>query len=92
VYRLVDGSNMYYAPDIKTLMSGDFLPDHCFRFATGTDSALLGVAFEPARNRRNVPGSQTPGGAMHFDVLANGAWAISNWELRIPVLRVSSRW
>ena len=121
VYRLSDGGMTYYAPDIETLLSEDFLQDHCFRFASGSDSTLLGVGFEPSPARRNLPEirgtvwldrksaelrrmefqyvilrvpndrlrtiSPPPGGAMNFGSMTNGGWAISNWELRIPVLR-----
>lgn len=55
VYRLADGSTTYHAPDIDVLLSENFVQDHCFRFASGPDSALLGIAFEPTRDRRDVP-------------------------------------
>jgi hypothetical protein len=119
VYRRGDGSTTYYAPDIETLLSDDFLQDHCLRFASGLDSTLLGVAFEPTRARKNLPEITgtvwldrksaelrrmefqyvnlkslrgagrvpPPGGVMSFGSMSNGGWAISNWELRIPVLR-----
>lgn len=120
IYRLGDQRMTYYAPDIETLLSGDFLQDHCFRFASGRDSTLLGIAFEPTRERTSVPEiagtvwldrksaelrrmefryvtrrtadrlraiSPPPGGAMNFGRMMNGGWAISDWEIRIPILR-----
>lgn len=125
VYRLADGSTIYYAPDIEALLSENFVQDHCFRFASGRDSALLGVAFEPTRDRRDLPeiagtvwldrksaelrrtefsyvnvkgpvadfttGPSAAGGAIHFVRMMNGGWAISNWEIRIPVLGERAR-
>jgi hypothetical protein len=124
VYRLADGSAIYYAPDIDALLSENFVQDHCFRFASGADSALLGVAFEPTRDRRDIPeiagtvwmdrksaelrrmdfrylnlkardrvahGAAEPGGAMDFVRMMNGGWAISNWEIRLPVLGQRAR-
>lgn len=125
VYRLADGSTTYYAPDIDALLSESFMQDHCFRFASGPDSALLGVAFEPTGDRKNVPeiagtvwldrksaelrrmdfryvnltrpryyvaiGTTDASGAMDFVRLMNGGWAISNWEIRVPVLRQRAR-
>lgn len=125
VYRLRDGSTRYYAPDIDALLSEVFIQDHCFRFASGPDSALLGVAFEPTGDRRNIPeiagtvwldrksaelrrmefgyvnlprpryrlatGTANATGQMDFVRMMNGGWAISNWELRLPVLKQRPR-
>jgi hypothetical protein len=45
---------VYNAPDANVLLSDAFLRDHCFhvRRGEGPDSALIGLAFEPARSRR----------------------------------------
>jgi len=125
VYRLRDGSTRYYAPDIDALLSEGFIQDHCFRFASGPDSTLLGVAFEPTGDRKNIPeiagtvwldrksaelrrmefgyvnlarpryrvatGTPNASGQMDFVRMMNGGWAISNWELRLPVVKQRPR-
>ena len=47
-----DGS-FYYAPDADVLLSDVFLDTHCFRLREGKDEheGLLGLEFEPTRNR-----------------------------------------
>jgi len=123
VYRRPDSSTVYYAPDVEALLSDGFVQDHCFRFASGRDPALLGVAFEPRSDRKETPEiagtvwldrqsaqlrsmdyryvNLTPllereaadvarrsgaGGELSFVRMANGGWAISRWEIRVPVL------
>jgi hypothetical protein len=50
--RGVDGDSMVYAaPDAAVLLSDEFLDDHCFRVATGSDSSLVGLEFEPTASR-----------------------------------------
>lgn len=44
------GWTVYYAPDLDVLASDVFLADHCLRIA-GEDSGLVGIAFEPTRDR-----------------------------------------
>jgi hypothetical protein len=44
-------SLVYAAPDASVLLSDQFLNDHCFRVATGSDSALVGLEFEPTAGR-----------------------------------------
>lgn len=46
----------YYAPDADVLLSDVFLDTHCFRLREGNDEyeGLLGLEFEPTRNR-DVP-------------------------------------
>jgi hypothetical protein len=43
----------YYAPDARVLLSDAFLETHCFRLRKGTDArtGLIGLAFEPVRER-----------------------------------------
>lgn len=55
VYLLADGGTVYYAPDVEALLSDNFVQDHCFRFASGPDSTLLGVRFEPTPDRKDLP-------------------------------------
>jgi hypothetical protein len=44
---------IYYGPDAAVLLSDEFLNDHCFRIRDGSGrrSAMIGLAFEPARGR-----------------------------------------
>ncbi len=48
-----DGS-LYFAPDAAVLLSDPFLDTHCLRLEEGRDedAELIGLAFEPVRNRR----------------------------------------
>ncbi|MEO8620303.1 MAG: carboxypeptidase regulatory-like domain-containing protein [bacterium] len=55
VVDVADGGKMYYAPDLDILLSDEFLDDHCFRIARDRENNRFGLAFEPARNRREVP-------------------------------------
>lgn len=50
-----DGGRTYLAPDIDVLLSDTFLDDHCFRIARSDDRSLIGLEFEPARERRAFP-------------------------------------
>jgi len=52
VQRAQADSMEYWAPDAAVLLSSEFLTDHCLRVVEGTDPALIGLAFEPVRNRR----------------------------------------
>lgn len=54
-----DGTT-YYAPDAEVLLSDRFVAGHCFRLdaaapGRGRDSNLIGVAFQPSRERRDLP-------------------------------------
>ena len=48
------GDITYYAPDLDVLVSDDFITDHCFRIVSSRDTSMLGLAFEPTRDRRNT--------------------------------------
>ena len=48
------GDITYYAPDLDVLVSDDFVTDHCFRIVSSRDTSMLGLAFEPTRDRRNT--------------------------------------
>ncbi|HEU4454963.1 MAG TPA: carboxypeptidase-like regulatory domain-containing protein [Longimicrobium sp.] len=52
--RARDGELTYYGPDAEVLLSDIFLERHCFhlRDGTGEQEGLIGLAFEPLRNRR----------------------------------------
>lgn len=52
-----DNSILYYAPGLATLLSTQFVDDHCFRLVSDRkQKTLLGVAFEPTSERkRGVP-------------------------------------
>lgn len=47
-----DNSIVYYAPGLDMLLSNVFVEDHCFRLTT--DRNRLGIAFEPAPDRKDV--------------------------------------
>ena len=49
------GDVTYYAPDLDVLASDEFIADHCFRIVAATDTAMLGLAFEPTPERGRVP-------------------------------------
>ena len=49
--RRMDDSLVYAAPDAAVLLSDEFLDDHCFRVATGSDPSLVGLEFEPTSSR-----------------------------------------
>ena len=44
---------MYAAPDARSLLSEEFVAGHCFRAVPGPGS-LLGLAFEPSRDRKVI--------------------------------------
>lgn len=48
-----DGTD-FYAPDEQVLLSDQFIADHCFQVARGSDATegLFGVRFSPAERRR----------------------------------------
>lgn len=50
-----DGGTTYFAPDLAILMSDAFVEDHCFHVVLSRNPALIGIAFEPTRERRRVP-------------------------------------
>lgn len=52
IRRLPGDSLVYAAPDAAVLLSDAFLDDHCFRTKTGDDPRLVGLEFEPVRDRR----------------------------------------
>jgi hypothetical protein len=107
-----DNSIVYYAPGLDMLLSNVFVEDHCFRLRT--DKNRLGIAFEPAPDRKDIgeirgtlwvdrTSSQleriefryvnlTPeqedqaGGDMDFAHMKNGTWAVSRWNIRMPVI------
>ncbi|MGH7679239.1 MAG: carboxypeptidase regulatory-like domain-containing protein [Gemmatimonadaceae bacterium] len=114
-----DDSVTYRAPGLEVLLSNEFLEDHCFRLARSKDTALLGVAFEPTRDRRRIPEisgtlwlnkasselrrleykyvnlpsalGNNAGGDMEFIRMRNGMWAISRWNIRMPVSVMTAR-
>ncbi|MDB4873694.1 MAG: hypothetical protein JWM41_140 [Gemmatimonadetes bacterium] len=49
------GATMFFAPDADVLLSEEFVSEHCFRLATAPagDAGLIGVAFQPTRERRD---------------------------------------
>ena len=49
-----DSSRIYYSPDLSVLLSDEFVEDHCFRIAKGSDDHRIGIEFEPTRERKNV--------------------------------------
>jgi len=56
-YVVVAGSEVvYYAPDVEVLLSEQFAATHCFRLTRAPDEhkELIGVAFEPTRERREA--------------------------------------
>ena len=110
-----DKSRTYHAPDLDVLLSTEFIEDHCVRLAASNEERdLIGVAFEPTRERARIPdirgtlwldrasselrrmdfgyvntgarGIDNAGGDMHFVRMANGAWSISRWNIRMPLL------
>lgn len=48
------GVTTWFAPDLAVLTSTSFAAEHCLRLVG--DGARLGVAFEPIRDRRRLPG------------------------------------
>jgi hypothetical protein len=55
VHEGPDGWKTYYAPDEAVLLSDEFVGDHCFRLANASDETLIGIAFEPSRDRSRIP-------------------------------------
>jgi hypothetical protein len=53
VRRAADGT-LYYGPDVRVLASPEFVDEHCFHVAQAAPGqpALVGLAFEPVRDRR----------------------------------------
>lgn len=49
-----DDSTTYFAPGLDLLASDEFIAGHCFRLVASRDSALIGIAFEPAATRRRA--------------------------------------
>lgn len=50
-----DGGTTYFAPDLEILLSDAFVEDHCFHVARSPDPRVVGIAFEPTRDRSRVP-------------------------------------
>lgn len=44
---------MYAAPDARSLLSEEFVVGHCFRAVAG-EASLVGLAFEPSRDRKVI--------------------------------------
>jgi hypothetical protein len=55
-YVVADSSGItYYAPDAAVLLSDPFAARHCFQLeASDDDPRVVGIAFRPARDRRDV--------------------------------------
>jgi hypothetical protein len=49
------GPTTYHAPSIEALLADEFLEDHCLRLTTSRDPRVIGVEFEPNRDRREIP-------------------------------------
>jgi hypothetical protein len=49
------GSRTYLAPDLEALLSPEFIEDHCIRLSTGSAATLIGIEFEPNRDRAKIP-------------------------------------
>ncbi len=118
-YVVADGQDatVYYAPGLDVLLSPVFVEDHCFHLVG--DEKRIGIAFEPAPNRRRTPEirgtlwverataalqelefgyvnvfpelERNARGAMRFARMADGAWAIAAWNIRMPVMRTNVR-
>ena len=48
-----NGTTTYFAPDLSVLVSERFIAEHCLRLVANDER--VGIAFEPTRQRRNVP-------------------------------------
>ncbi len=48
-----DNITTYFAPGLEVLLSPSFVADHCFHITVGSNR--LGLAFEPAPDRRKMP-------------------------------------
>jgi len=54
------GSRIFVAPDVRVLLSPEFLGSHCFALETGNDTArAVGLRFEPTRSRKETDISGT---------------------------------
>jgi hypothetical protein len=111
----LSGGRIFFAPDLDVLLSPEFIEDHCLRLARGTSESLIGIEFEPNKERSTlgeiagtvwvdrssaelrsmdfryanlsaVESDARPGGQMEFLRLKSGAWAISRWNIRMPVV------
>ena len=114
VHSMAAGGYTYYGVDAATLLAPEFLENYCFRaHLPPRDNGMVGLAFEPARNRNAAditgvlwldrqtlglrwleynytshPGGDMPvepfGGRVDFRRLANGAWIVTDWWIRMP--------
>lgn len=116
------GWTTYRVPGLDVLASDAFVQDHCFRIVRTRDNRQIGLAFQPTRDRREIPEIRgtiwldrtsselrrvefgyvnitreqegEAGGDVEFARLSDGGWAISRWNVRMPVLeqlRLSGR-
>jgi hypothetical protein len=112
---------IYYAPDHTSLLSTEFLTQHCFWTTTydpSAETSLIGLAFEPVISRKlpevrgtfwidsisgelkrldyyytGVPTTDVipdGGGRLEFQHLPTGAWIISNWYIRMPIIQAAA--
>ncbi|HEX7938399.1 MAG TPA: carboxypeptidase regulatory-like domain-containing protein [Gemmatimonadaceae bacterium] len=51
----VNGGRVFMAPDLDVLLSSDFLEDHCMRLARASGDSLIGIEFEPNKDRSSIP-------------------------------------
>lgn len=58
----------YFAPDVAVLLSPQFIADHCFRVAAGSDTSEIRLDFEPVPGRRRIPEIR---GALFVDAPSN---------------------
>lgn len=49
--RHADEGTYFFGPDAEVLLSDPFLDSHCFRYRTGGDDVVVGLAFEPVREQ-----------------------------------------
>ena len=108
---------IYYAPDHTSLLSNEFLTQHCFwtaPYEASEGTSLIGLAFEPVIGRKlpevrgtfwidstsgelqrldyfytGVPTADVipdGGGQLEFQHLPTGAWIVSRWYIRMPVM------
>jgi len=96
-YVVTDRDNVvvYYAPGLDMLLSNHFIDDHCFRLTTDRkQSGTLWVDRASSELRRlefhyvNVTRDQEDqaGADLEFVRLRDGAWAISRWSIRMPLI------
>ena len=109
---------VFHAPDHASLLSDEFIGQHCFSTVAGSgaDRALVGLAFAPEEGRQtpDVRGVfwidpdvgelrrleytytgldpaytiKDGGGRLHFRRLVTGAWIITEWSIRMPVVNM----